>query len=445
MSETVDTIVESLCRQSYNKVYEVYEVFKDFFDEERVDLIGINYAEIVERLKTRTYSSFINTSAIMSNALYSASSDHIKSIIKTLISEKALETRIGEDATVFKYFLPYLTEGIQQYVNRLEAQILVHFPEVRVSNEHDKYVDIKELYARVKLSGNGTIIGTFGLFRADYPLSHLYADYAHSHISGVTLNENEFKSPCLGNGPIISTISSLTRDCDLNFWMLFCRELDTYVTVESLVGGPYRRMENITGTRRLRLATADFSSTLHNRPLSSQLRGEIPEDTIKAFIKHLLKTKAIKFGFSNGSYILAMGYKDMLISMSNCFIDFINNYMERDLLNTMVFTVENLERKNILMPYVIKNGQIYTFTRVNYSTTSYMSYNDKKVLSFKGKDIKLNIYDDTVGESDENTVRLLNSSFCEFLVFKMINYLNIVYGSNNPTTEIRSRKKCLVL
>lgn len=445
MNETIDVIVESLCRQSYNKVYEVYEIFKDFFDEERVDLVGINYTEMTERLKARTYISFINASTIMSSTLYSESSDHIKSIIKTLIFEKALETRIGEDVTVFKYFLPYLVGSIQQFVDGSEAQIIVHFPEVRVSNEHDKYVDIKELYARVKLSGNGTIIGTFGLLRADYPLSHLYADYAHSHISGVTLNEDGFKSPCLGNGPIISTISSLTRECDLNFWMLFCRELDTYVTVESLAGGPYRRMENITGTRKLRLATDDFSTMFHNRNLGSYISRDIPESTIKAFIKHLLKTKAIKFGFSNGSYILAMGYKDMLISMSNCFIDFVNNYMERDALNIVTFTIEGLERRNFLMPYVIKNGKIYTSTRANYSSASYMSYNGNKVLSFKGKDVKLNVYDDTVGEVDENTVRLLNSSFCEFLVFKMINYLNIVYGSNNQTTEIRSCKKFLML
>lgn len=444
MSKELDIIIEALCRQSFGKVYEVYEVFKDFFDEERVDLVGIDYTALATRLKERTYCSFINKADVLSSPIFTSYSDHDKSIIRALLAEDALNTKIGSDITVFKYLYPFLAGNIQQIIINSEAQILVRFPEVRVTNENDKFVDIKELYARVKVSPNGTIIGTFGLLRADYPLSHLFADYAHSHISGVTLGEDGFKSPCLGNGPIISTISSLTRECDINFWMLFCRELDTYVTVESLAGGPYRRMEHITGTGKLRLIPNYISTTNLNRRVSVYYNRYFPIDELENFIKHLLKSEAIKFGFSNGSYILAMSYKDAMVSMSNCFIDYVNNYMSRSESNMALFTIPNMDTKGLMHPYVMKEGKIYSYTRNTMSSTSYMSYDGKKVLTFKGADVRLHIYDD-IASTDDNVVHLLNFSLCEFIIFKMITYLNIVYGNNNKTAQIRSCQKCIIL
>lgn len=443
MSEDFTKIIETLCKQSYNKVYDVYEVFKDFFDEERVDLVGADYTEIARRLRERKYSDFTTKASIIANPIFTAYSEHEQSIIKAILAEDALNTFIGSDITVFKYLFPFISANIGRVINGTEAQILVRFPEVRVANEYDKFVDIKELYARVKVSNNGTIVGTFGLLRADYPLSHIYADYAHSHISGITLNEDGFKSPCLGNGPINSTISSLVRECDLNFWMLFCRELDTYVTVESLTGGPYRRMENITGTRKLILVPNNISTSNLNKALSYFYNAEFQLE-MNNFIKHVLKTDAIKFGFSNNSYILAMGFKDFVISMSNCFIDYVNNHMNRTDYNREVFTIANMGRKGLLHPYVIKDGKIYSYTKAQHSSGSYLSYTGKKVLTFKGKDVKLNVYDDTENTED-NIVYLLDFILCESILFKMINYLNIIYGSGYYTTEIRSCKKRIVL
>lgn len=443
MSEDFTKIIETLCQQSYNKVYDVYEVFKDFFDEERVDLVGVDYTEIARRLRERKYSDFTTKASIITNPIFTAYSEHEQSIIKAILAEDALSTFIGSDITVFKYLFPFISANIGRVVNGAEAQILVHFPEVRVTNEYDKFVDIKELYARVKVSNNGTIVGTFGLLRADYPLSHIYADYAHSHIPGITLDEGGFKSPCLGNGPINSTISSLVRECDLNFWMLFCRELDTYVTVESLTGGPYRKMENITGTRKLRPIPDNISNSNLNKTLGYFYNPEFQLE-MRDFIKHILKTDAIKFGFSNNSYILAMGFKDFIISMSNCFIDYVNNHMDRTDYNREIFTVANMDRKGLLHPYVIKDGKIYSYTKAQHSSGSYLSYTGKKVLTFKGKDVKLNVYDDTENTED-NVVYLLDFKLCESILFKMITYLNIIYGSGYYTTEVRSCKKRIIL
>lgn len=444
MSEELNSILESLFRESCKKVFEVYDIFKDFFDEERVDLIIGNMTEFKNQLTQRKYSYYINKNSILSSPVYAECSEQEKSIIRTLLIENALDTKIGSDITVFKYLYPFIANYIPNFTNSSESQILVHFPEVRVSNENDKFVDIKELYARVRIANNGTIIGTFGLFRADYPLSHIFADYAHSHISGITTDVDGFKSPCLGNGPIISTISSLARECDLNFWMLFCRELDTYVTVESLTGGPYRRLENITGTRKLRAVSECFSSMNHSRKLMNYYRfTEFPIEDLKEFIKYMLEQQAIKIGFSNNSYTLAMGYREAIISMSNCFIDYINNRMKRTEENMRLYTLENMTNNGLISAYVIKNSRIYSYSRSSHSTDSYLSLNGKAVFSFKGSDVKLKIYDDTQ-PTENNTVHLLNFNLCEFIIFNIITYLNINYGKAN-TAQAGPYQKCIIL
>lgn len=57
--------------------------------------------------------------------------------------------------------------------------ILVWFPQVRVTNEHNRSVDIQDLYAKVKIDTEGQLVGKFYLNRATYPLSHMKAGYMH--------------------------------------------------------------------------------------------------------------------------------------------------------------------------------------------------------------------------------------------------------------------------
>lgn len=57
--------------------------------------------------------------------------------------------------------------------------ILVWFPQVKVTNEHNKSVDIQDLYAKVKINTEGQLIGKFYLNRATYPVEHMMAEYMH--------------------------------------------------------------------------------------------------------------------------------------------------------------------------------------------------------------------------------------------------------------------------
>lgn len=446
MIESTDLMIENLYRKAYEKILKVYGVFEDYFGEERVDINGIPSLEVFKtQLMLRKYSSCISKTYIQNSPIFNEYDDITKETINTLIGASALSTRIASDVTVFKYFYPFLYEYYKSNpINFAEASIIVRFPEVRVSNEHDKFVDIKELYANIKINAHGNIVGTFGLLRADYPISHLIADYAHSHINGVTLNANTFFSPCLGSGPIRNTIMSLVRDCNLNIWMLFCRELDTYVTVESLSGGPYRRLEHITGKKKLTPVYMGFTSTRYIEKFDTIYDANTFSIlTLKEFIKYLLKKRAIKFNYSEGCYNLAMSYKDFVISISNCFIDFINNHMERNNTNLNQFSLDNMLSHGLLNEFVIKDNNFYQITVNEYSISSYLRHNGKELLRFKNSPVCLNIYDD-IEDEEHNTVKLLNFRLSEYILFHMINYLNIAYGKQTDT-EVRAVQKFVVI
>lgn len=442
MSKITDTIIEELYAKSVEKILQVYEVFKDFFDEDRVDLQGLESLETFKDIfKRQRYNYFLTRTNIFESQRWSECSIQEKEIVKALLSEGALSTYMASDELVLKYLYPFLMEIYRS--SNPDAYIIVRFPNLRVSNENDKYVDIKELYARIKVSSKGMIIGTFGLLRTDYPLSHLYADYAHSHVNGVTLDYQGFKSPCLGTGPINRTITSLSIDFDLNMWMLFCRELDTYVVVESLAGVPYRHLEGITGKRKINSYQDSFSNSI---PIGKirYWNGYLRSEELIKFITHLLTNRVIKFNFINNSYHLAMSYKDFMVDVSNAFIDYVNNVMKRTDSLVDEFSLTRLLETGKLKQYVIKNGFIYSFSHTSASLDSYRSCMGKRMLTFKGEDVRLNIYEDTDTEVD-NVVYLLDPIICEFILANILIYLNYIYGKESSNTQVRSCKKCIIL
>lgn len=441
MTEEIKVMINKLYQKAYEKPLEVYEVFKDYFDEDRVDIQEIHSLEFFTSwIKTMTYSRFITTRAsILKSEKFESYDEVNQEIIKTLLSEHALPTKITSDYTVFKYLFPFLYDAFT--ISDREACVLVHFPEVRVTNEYDKFIDIKDLYAKVKVRLDGRISGTFTLARTDYPLSHIRSHYMHSHVPGTDYPNFKFLSPCLGTGPINNTILSLTEGCDLNLWMLFCHELNTYVKVESINGGPYYRLENVT-VHKLHSKPDNFNG-LPSR-FKHWFSGSMYNYVIRGFIRFIINENTIKFNYSEGSYNLAMDRLDFIIALSNAFIYYINNNLERTEHNLSLVNLDNLLASNILKYYIIKNRKIYTLGN-SQNTTNYLENDGQDAFMFKGNMLKMHIYDDTVTESSENKVLLLDYRICESLLYVMITYLNTVYGAKDITTEIGTSKKFFIL
>lgn len=209
--------INELRQKLSTDVLNVYEVFKNYFGEENVDLQDIPDEErVVDMIYACTDITNIETSFPIE--ISDADYDSI--------------------ASRFRSAKPF---------------ILVHWPTVTVTNEYNRSITIKDLYAKIKLDCEGRIPTEnrgFLLNRATYSVEQWVSSYMHSHIAQIPKDNLErFQEPCLGSGPIIDTINSLKADITEGFdeirWMLFCEELSRYVTVESIAGVPYNHLENV--------------------------------------------------------------------------------------------------------------------------------------------------------------------------------------------------------
>lgn len=248
-----------------------------------------------------------------------------------------------------------------------------------------------------------------------------------SHVSGIDLGNFAFRSVCTGSGPINSTLSSLTVDFDEPIWQLFCLELERYMGTESLSGGPYRRMQNIgaNGSRK----QTNFLMQFHYFSFSSHLRGFFRE-----FIKYLLDSNTLRFNYRRGSYGLATSFSDTVLAISNVFIKWYNTKF-KETCNLPGF--QELHDYNVIKKAIISNGAIYDPN--SDANRDFSRYEGRKILDFKGKEIKLVIN----GLTDEARLQstILNIDFVGEIIWAVLELLNCEYGNSKKTNSGIDKKK----
>lgn len=392
------------------KVNTTYEIFKAFFGEERVDLQPTSMINTYERQKV-IIERYILTQSIEEDN----NSDNSENFI------------VGKDEdgdTIYNISESTLERLDERYA-KTQYSIYVWWDKVKVTNEFDKFVFIQDLYAKIPLTFEGTIpyesVG-FYLNRATYPEIQFRSNYMHSHIPAIPrTNFSSFESPCLGRGPIINTIMTLKSNYDETIWMLFCQELDTYVTVESIAGGPWHKLESIGAMTLNR--TLGYGYTIY---LSEVLQN--PADVIivkikrhlKDFIKYYLEKGHLSICYQYGQYTVGTPYYDFMVDISNAFIEFYNCTLSKNF-----YSWEMLLERNILKKVIIKNGNFY----ISRPSSSFFSgniqqYQNKFVLTFKGKGIFTKILPQDKEEEDNNSL-IIEHNLAMFLldhILKVINY-----------------------
>ena len=122
------TTIEGLYNREMEYPLRIYEIFKEFFGEDKVDMQGFPKLEDIPS---------------------------------------------GITQSAFKRLIP------------VSGFILVHFPHVKVTNEHDRSTEMNHLFAKVVICKNGTLGEKFSLNRSEYSYLHISNGYMHSHISQV--------------------------------------------------------------------------------------------------------------------------------------------------------------------------------------------------------------------------------------------------------------------
>lgn len=397
MSDEVINKITEVYNDLTEKPMRVYEIFKDFFGEELVDIQGIPPSDEVIRRLEALYSE---------NTLNRWGSSDLRTVIA---------------------------------INLTDMFILVRFPEVTVTNENDRSIVIWELYAKVKINSQGKNIGGFTLNRSEYDKFQFKNNYLHSHVSNIPVgNLQEFQPPCLGDGPIRNTISLLNAEFDEARWQLFCLELSKYVTVESLTGVPYKRMEQLGENNYSKQDSNWLSLTNDNVPVYRNMSSGI----LHNFIKWFLGRNKLKF-YYNGGWNISMSYLSIVILLSNEFIEWYNEqYREGNVLATF----EDFLKEGSLIRGIIKDNRIYKNTKRRTPRQEYDRYVGRTVCVFKGETVNLVIRDleEAVEESDNDST-FLNLHIVEFIYKAIIEVINFEYGNikdtSNSETKVRSLKK----
>lgn len=419
--ETIKLIeekIEELYNSLMDKPLRVLGIFNDFFGEDKVDMQGYWSLDKfkswmnIEPLSTYIFDGNIVSMNMNDWSMYKTWSitdlpgDQVEKVVNVLTNTTVKE-RIGNA----KF------NGIF---------ILVHFPHVRVTNEHDKFVDINHLWAKVKVSYNGTLNGGFTLNRSEYTLLHIRSHYMHSHISSIPTGDfTQFRNPCTGSGPISGTISALNRDYDEDMWNMFCLELSKYVTVESVAGVPYNYLEKL-GTNDMEAGVDRFITYLS----PNYYESVITPDKFREFVRYFISSKKLKFNYVNGSYSIGMSLIEFIVLISNEFISWYNDLFNK---GEVTNTFDNLKTKELLRECIIDNGKIY-YDRGRNNVNNYAQYIGKKVCVFKGREITVDITD--IAEvRNENKSIILNTQTALYILNIILKVLNYRYGRNKATHE----------
>ena len=397
--------VNQLYQYLFEKPLSIYDTFKVFFCEDFVDLQPKSSSSIKEYLFAKICDEDSNTKGNEEgdfNLPFEVSDEQFGELKDTLKNKRFI--------------------------------IYVWWPGVTVTNEYDKSVNIQDLYAKIEIQNDGCIpyeCAGFLLNRATYTREQFVSNYLHSHIKAIPKEDfTEFMEPCLGTGPIRNTIATLKNDYDETTWMLFCQELSVYVTVESIAGGPWKRMENI-GDTSIDHSYIDYDFSAARKTYFLEL---FSDGDLKDFIHYYLKYGHLSLRYINEKYTWGMSYYEYIIDVSNAFINYYNKFW-----STNSRKLHNCFEKGILKQLVVANGKFYKEGTGNSYISPLDSYQDKLVLTFKDKEIHTHIIDVTQ-ESEASLTTVIQNDIAMYILQNILRTINFRYKNEHNDKYRRNQE-----
>lgn len=201
--------------------------------------------------------------------------------------------------------------------------------------------------------------------------------------------------------------------------MLFCEELSRYVTVESLTGVPYRKLEEIGNARIVSEAQKyekkEYKDLLGFYDDNDESRSQFNQ-ILTHFTDYYLSLNTLQLSFCEGRWKPGMPYFDYMISISNAFISWFNQFGSAD-------SVEGLYRKNIIQKVTIKEGKFYQNKTITPRDMD--NFNGRHLMDFKGQPVNIRIF--RSDSPEERTTIILNHKITMFLLGSILRIINYHY------------------
>lgn len=399
----------------------VYEVVSEYFTEDLTDFQVAPFRTFLDAISSFTVDRVLQSLYVDLNIFCDT-----HGIPVSILHDSAALAMPAVNSSYANILMDNLTSRLKEAAMGSRPVILIRFPRVRVTNENDRYIDIEELYVRVPLTWSGTMSDGFEMVRTSYDIAQWLSGYSHSHLPSIG-SFPSFRAPCLGSGPIRDTIGRLSNSCDFDIWGLFCFELAEYVTVESLAGGPYIRLENVGSNR-----------DCHSSSPCMYRKEYVPDIDIdvKGFINYFVGLKNMKFAYSNGAYTLGESSVNFWIRVSNEFIKWYNYQYS---IGAVTYTLDGLISMGMLVQMYVVDGKAYARETNNNMVARLGNSEGQVVLTFKGVDRNLTITGNR-GNANNSSL-LIGISLCDYIISTILKLVNCNYGREEKG-ETEAGKKC---
>lgn len=377
----LETELISLYKEKFKIIKNIYNVFVSYYGEEYLEINGVDYT---------SFKGFIMSKEIGAICLNDCHND--------LEKQSILWNDIKNDITTI----------LRSY----KCEIIVHRPKVTVTDEYDNFETIYDTFIQVMIDGTGCIMPNPKIRRTTFTDVQYIAGYTHSHAPIRTPIVDDFIKICLGGGPIIDTISTLSYKVSLDLWEIFCFELDVYIRTESQKGGPYFKLTSLTKNNCFSTpfcTDVSMYSLGYYTPFKDCSLELI--EYFNTFLKEYFTHTKIPFSY-NGVYILGMHYKDFLLDISNKFIDYTNN--KKHIISVDLYKEI---KQNLLESCTYKYGDFY------YAETEIENYNTEKInMVFKGTLYDLKII--PTNNTNDKSYLLIKDKIINTVLVKILNIIN---------------------
>lgn len=311
--------------------------------------------------------------------------------------------------------------------------IIVWFPEVRITNEYDASLDLKNLYVKIPITNTGQLIGGITLNKSFYTYDQWVSRYVHSHTPRISHESPQvWSSPCLGDGPIRSTMNSLGVEYSEEIWKLFCLELSQYVETESLSGGPYVRLESVSANDYVMNFELMYWHYNQKDRYSNNIVHQNNYRIFQLFVSDLLLNNTIPFAWSGYTYKIAMSLPQWFIYISNKFIEFINKNPELIKIYNRTPDEQKDYIAKLFTEVVIKDGKFYTQEghSISDSPKTIKEINKSKKVLFNFKDKPVTLYIELTEIDNKNIIHVLKEHIALYLYHLITFSANINYAKS---------------
>lgn len=394
------------------QVKEIYNTAVDFYGEKNVDL-------------QNTFIPLIWESAIAD--ISSGKALKLLGIYNKIEISKIEETSLP----IYKVFSsPEKLEPVLAAINTEELlltdlplySILIHFHDITVTNEFDHTTKIEDIYACVPITPKGTIMKRILWCRTTISRSHWSVGYVHSHVS---ISDDAadgifgWVPPCLGDGPICNTISTLSKSFCKDFWSLFWLELDKCIKTESLTGGPFKKLEQLDSSLNFTECYKSFDFTC------IYFRYHKYKDLINEIVLRLINDVGLKYRYHLDHIEPAVTFVDFTLLVSKMLLEYLDTVTPETRLNYRKLLEDSVD---LLSVQLSSDRNVFFSYRLGDKFIIDETIDKKPTFSFKGEPVKFKIVEDLDIDYQKDLLTIVHPRMSAAILHRLTLVINNVYA-----------------